>query len=201
MISLLVLADLEGFLTHYSERISQEMASMEHIGRKEIYFVILIFFLLGVPVSADNGNYQEEESEVAYQLQMMKTLMKCLVLNDELMANHRAIENNTNKALIVFRNNLKADVFEKVRDRAEAYLDHSEELLNINREIIGQIQDYKTPNELRDAIYVIAFNQTVILLTFNNLCVLTDVAAEQVREENQVSRKAGNSRLYFAFHK
>jgi hypothetical protein len=79
--------------------------------------------------------------------------------------------------------------------------DHSEELLNINREIIGQIKDYKTPNELRDAIYVIAFNQTVILLSFNNLCVLTDVAAEQVREENQVSRKAGNGRLYFAFHK
>ena len=174
---------------------------MEHIGRKEIFFVVLILFLLGAPVSAENGNYQEEESELAYQLQMMKTVMKCLELNNELMSNHRAIENNTNKALIVFRNNLKSDFFEKVRDRAEAYLDHSEELLNINREIIGQIQDYKRLNELRDAIYVIAFNQTVILLTFKDLCVLTDVAAGQVTEEIKVSRKAENSRLYFAFHK
>jgi hypothetical protein len=34
---------------------------------------------------------------------------KCLKLNDELIANHKAIENNTNKALIVFRNNMKSE--------------------------------------------------------------------------------------------
>jgi hypothetical protein len=197
MISLLVLTDLEGFLTDCSERISQEMASMDHIGRKEIFFVVLFLFLLGVPVSAENGNYQEEENEIAYQLQMMKTLIKCLKLNDELVAKHKSIELNTNKALNVFKNNLKSDVFYKVRDRSEIYLGHSEELLNINREILEHLSDYKTANELRDAIRVIAYNQTVILLVFNDLCVLTDVAAGHMTEEIKVSRKSGNSRLYF----
>jgi hypothetical protein len=173
------------------------MASMEHFGRKEIFFVVLFLFLLGVPVSAENGNYQEEENEIAYQLQMMKTLIKCLKLNDELVAKHKSIELNTNKALNVFKNNLKSDVFYKVRDRSEIYLGHSEELLNINREILEHLSDYKTANELRDAIRVIAYNQTVILLVFNDLCVLTDVAAGHMTEEIKVSRKSGNSRLYF----
>lgn len=172
---------------------------MEHAGRKEIFFVVLFLFLLGVPVSAENGNYQEEENEIAYQLQLMKTLMKCLKLNDELVAKHKLIEINTNKALNVFRNNLKADVFHKVRDRSEAYLGHSEELLKINREILNHLEDYKTANDLRDAIRVIAYNQTVVLLVFNDLCVLTDVTAGQVTEAIKVSRKARTSRLYFDF--
>jgi len=134
---------------------------------------------------------------MAYQLQMMKTLIKCLKLNDELVAKHKLIELNTNKALNVFKNNLKSDVFYKVRDRSETYLGHSEELLNINREILEHLSDYKTANELRDAIRVIAYNQTVILLVFNDLCVLTDVAAGHMTEEIKVSRKSGNSRLYF----
>jgi hypothetical protein len=199
MISLLVLTDLEGFLTDCSERISQEMASMDHIGRKEIFFVVLFLFLLGVPVSAENGNCQEEENDIACQIQMMKTVMKCLKLNDELMAKQKAIEIDTNKALNVFRINLKSDVFEKVRDRAETYLDHSEELLKVNREILGKISDCKTINELRDAIRVVAYNQTVILFAFNDLCVLTDVAAGHVTEGVKVSRKAVNSRVYFDF--
>jgi hypothetical protein len=172
---------------------------MEHIGRKEIFFVVLFLFLLGVPVSAENGNLQGEDNEVAYQLQLMKTLVKCLKLNEELMAKQRAIEVNTGKALKVFRHNLRSDIFSKVRDRSEIYLGHSEELLKINREILDHISECKTPDELNDAIRIIAYNQTVILLIFNDLCVLTDVTAGQVTEEVKVSRKAGNSRLYFDF--
>jgi len=172
---------------------------MEHIGRKEIFFVVLFLFLLGVPVSAENGNYQEEENETAYQLQLMKTLVKCLKLNEELLEKHEKIEITTNKALNVFRNKLKSDIFYKVKDRSEVYLGHTEELLSINREIINHLSNCKTPDELRDAIRIIAYNQTVILLAFNELCILTDVAAGHVTEDIKVSRTAGNSRLAFDF--
>jgi len=175
------------------------MVTMEHIGRKEIFFVVLFLILLGVPVSAENGNYQEEENETAYQLQLIKTLVKCLRLNNELMAKHKAIGVNTEKALKIFRNNLGSDIFYKVRDRSETYLGHSEELLNINREILEHLSECKTPEELSDAIRVLAYNQTVILLIFNDLCVLTDVAAGHVAEEVRISRKAGQSRVYFDF--
>jgi len=172
---------------------------MEHIGRKEIFFLILCLFLFGSPVFAENGKEPEEDNETAYQLQLMKTLIKCLELNDQLYLKHKSIQLETRTALVVFRNNMKLNDFNKVRDRSEAYLDHTEELLNINREIIRNLADCSTREELRDAIHLIAHNQTVILLAFNDLCVLTDVAAGHMAEAIRISRKTIGKRFYFDF--
>ena len=169
---------------------------MDHIGKKEIFFVVLFLILLGMPVSAENVVYQDEDCDLVCELQLMDAVLKCLRLNEELTEKHKFIETNTYKALAVFSKHMKMDVFAKVKDRTKAYLDHSEELLRINREALSQLKSYETRDEVKDAINAIAYNQTIVLMTLSDLCVFTEATVRFLEREYKVARIAGNRELF-----